>query len=136
MNASTTKIDQKKYGRLLSSALPSIIKTEAENDRAILVVEKMLAKGARLSFEEKTLLELLSKLIADFEERFYTPKEASPREVLQELMSARDLKQADLIEVLGSRSRVSEAINGKREISKAQARALADFFNISVDVFI
>ena len=136
MNTAGSTIDRKKYGRLLSSALPSIIKTEAENDRAILVVEKMLAKGERLSFEEKTLLELLSKLIADFEERFYRPKDASPREVLQELMSARDLKQADLVEVFGSRSRVSEAVSGKREISKSQAKALAEFFHISADVFI
>lgn len=128
--------DRKEYGNLLSSALPSVIKTEAENDRAILIVEKMLAKGMKLSVEEKTLLELIGQLIADFEERFYRPKTASPREVLLELMSARDLKQVDLVEVFGSRSRVSEAINGKREISKAQARALAHFFHVSADVFI
>lgn len=115
--------------------ISSVIKTEAENDRAILIVEKMLAKGAKLSFEEK-LLELLGKLIADFEERFYQPGDDSPQEVLQELMTARDLKQADLVEVFGSRSRVSEAINGKREISKSQAKALAEFFHISADVFI
>lgn len=136
MNTTASRIDGKKYGRLLSRALPSVIKTEAENDRAILIVEKMLAKGPKLSFEEKTLLELLGQLIADFEERFYRPKSASPRAVLLELMSARDLKQADLVQVFGSRSRVSEAINGKREISKSQARALAEYFHISVDVFI
>lgn len=116
--------------------IPSVIKTEADNDRAILIVEKLLAKGARLSSEEKTLLELLGQLVADFEEKFYKPGDASPREVLLELMSARDLKQADLVEVFGSRSKVSEAIRHKREISKAQARALAEFFHISADVFI
>ncbi len=135
MNTVASKIDRKKYGRLLTNALPSVIKTEEENDRAILIVEKLIAKK-ELSFEESTLLELLGKLIADFEERFYRPKDASPQEVLLELMQARDLKQIDLVELFGSKSRASEAINGKREISKSQAKALAKFFKVSADLFI
>jgi HTH-type transcriptional regulator/antitoxin HigA len=135
VNTAASKIDRKKYGRLLTNALPSVIKTEEENDRAILIVEKLLAKK-ELSFEESTLLELLGKLIADFEERFYRPKDASPQEVLLELMQARDLKQIDLVELFGSKSRASEAINGKREISKSQAKALAEFFKVSADLFI
>ncbi|MBA3601048.1 MAG: helix-turn-helix domain-containing protein [Acidobacteria bacterium] len=130
------KINPQKYGRLLSRALPVIIKTEEENDRAILIVEELLAKGDKLSSEESVLLELLGKLIADFEEKFYQPREASPQEVLIEMINARGLKQKDLTEVFGSKSRVSEAISGKREISKIQAKALADFFKVSAELFI
>ena len=65
------EINPQKYGRLLSKTLPVIIKTEKENDRAILIVERLLAKGDKLSSEEMVLLELLGKLIADFEEKFY-----------------------------------------------------------------
>ncbi|MGI8668669.1 MAG: helix-turn-helix domain-containing protein [Aridibacter sp.] len=86
--------------------------------------------------EESVLLELLGKLIADFEEDFYQPRNALPHEVLTELMNARGLKQKDLIEVLGSKSRVSEAVSGKREISKMQAKSLADYFGVSADLFI
>ena len=96
----------------------------------------MLAKGDKLSFEENALLELLGKLIADFEAKFYQPREASPQEVLLELMNARGLKQKDLAEVLGSKSRVSEVISGKREITKTQAKAIANFFNVSAELFI
>ncbi len=39
------KVNPQKYGRLLSKTLPTIIKTEAENDRAILIVEELLAKA-------------------------------------------------------------------------------------------
>ena len=131
-----SKIDPQKYGKLLSHALPAIIKTEEENDRAILIVEKLLAKESKLSREESALLELLGKLISDFEEKFYRPREASPQEVLIEIMNARGMKQKDLAEVFGSKSRTSEAISGKREISKAQAKALAVFFNVSVELFI
>lgn len=132
----TGKVNPQKYGQLLSKTLPTVIKTEAENERAISLVSELMAKGKKLSFEENTLLELLGKLIADFEEDFYQPREATPQEVLLELMNTRGLKQVDLAEVLGSKSRVSEVLNGKRELSKTQIRALAEFFNISADVFI
>lgn len=130
------KLNPNKYGRLLSKTLPTIIKTEEENERAILLVEKLLAKGNKLSFEENTLLELLGKLIADFEEKFYQPCQATPQEVLLELMNSRGLKQVDLANILGSKSRVSEVLNGKRELSKLQIRALAKFFNVSAELFI
>lgn len=129
-------VNPQKYGRLLSKTLPTIIKTEEENDRAILIVEELLAKGDNLASEETALLELLGKLIADFEEKFYRPREASPKEVLIEMMNARGLKQKDLTEVFGSKSRVSEVISGKREITKTQAKALADFFKVSPELFI
>ena len=129
-------VNPNKYGRLLTKTLPAIIKTEAENERAISVVEELLAKGDKLSFEENALLELLGKLIADFEAEFYQPRDASPPEVLIELMNARGLKQTDLAEVLGSKSRVSEIIGGKREITKTQAKAIANFFNVSAELFI
>ncbi len=120
----------------MSKTLPTVIKTEEENDRAILLVEKLVEKGDKISPEENALLDLLWNLIADFEEKFYQPRDASPQEVLIEMMNARSLKQKDLIEVFGSKSRVSEAVSGKREITKLQAKALADFFKVSVELFI
>lgn len=132
----TTMLDSKRYARILSKALPTIIKTEEENDRAILFVQKLLAKGDKISVEETALLELLGKLIADFEAQYYTPRDASPREVLTELMEARGLMQKDLSDVFGSKSRASEALSGKREISKTQAKALAKFFDVSAELFI
>ena len=51
-------------------------------------------------------------------------------------MAARGLKQGDLAPLLGSKGRVSEVINGKRSISKAQAKTLADFFHVSAELFI
>lgn len=98
------KVNSQKYGRLLPKTLPAVIKTEEENDRAILLIEKLLEKGDKISLEENALLDLLWNLIADFEEKFYQPRDASPQEVLIELMNARGLKQTDLAEVIGSKS--------------------------------
>jgi HTH-type transcriptional regulator/antitoxin HigA len=47
--------------------------------------------------------------------------EASPHDILLHLMEARELRQAELIGILGSKGVVSEVVNGKRSISKAQA---------------
>lgn len=129
-------INPQKYGKLLARVRPTVIRTEDENDRMLALVEQLMAKGDSLTPEEGELLRLLSKLIADFEEEFYHLHNAKPHEVLQELMAARGLKQGDLAQLLGSKGRVSEVINGKRAISKAQAKALADYFHVSVELFI
>ena len=83
---------------------------------------------------------LLVKLIKDYEEETYNLKEwskTSPHELLQHLMEARGMKQVDLVGVLSpSKGLVSSIVNGKREISKAQAKKLGEIFNISASVFI
>ncbi|MDQ3585917.1 MAG: helix-turn-helix domain-containing protein [Pyrinomonadaceae bacterium] len=135
MEANRT-IDAKKYGRLLSKALPSVVKSEKENEQMLAEIEQLIDKGDERSPEEDTLLELLCRLVEDFEERAYPVDDAPPHEVLQHLMEARDLKQADLAPVLGTRGRVSEIVNGKRAISKAQAKALGEFFHVSPSLFI
>lgn len=61
---------------------------------------------------------------------------SAPHESLQHLMEARGLKQKDLVELFGSSGRASEAINGVRPISKIQAKALAEFFHVSTDLFL
>jgi HTH-type transcriptional regulator/antitoxin HigA len=136
MNALVSAINQQKYGKLLARVRPMVIRTEEEYDRMLTLVEQLMAKDDSLTLEEGELLRLLGKLIADFEEEFYPPEDAAPHEVLQELINARGLKQSDLWELFGSRGRASEVINGKRAISKARAKALAEFFHVSAELFI
>ena len=129
-------INQQKYGKLLARIRPALIKTEEENERMLSLVKRLMAKGDELTPEEAELLKLIARLIADFEEKFYLLSEAPPHEVLKELMDARGLKQTDISRILGSKFRASEIINGKRAISKAQAKTLADFFSVSAELFI
>lgn len=129
-------INQQKYGRLLARFRPTVIRTEEQNERMLTLVRQLTAKGEHLTPEEGELLKLVGRLIADFEENFYELNEAAPHEILKELMDARGLKQADIAKVLGSKVRASEIINGKRSISKSQARTLGQFFNVSAQLFI
>ena len=51
-------------------------------------------------------------------------------------MEQNDLQQVDLLKIFDSSGRVSEVVNGKRGISKAQAKALGEFFKESPELFI
>jgi HTH-type transcriptional regulator / antitoxin HigA len=116
--------------------MPVIIETEAENERMLKLIEKLMDKGEKLSPEEEKLLKLLTRLVEDFEERFYHPREATPLEVLQHLMESREIKQTHLWEVFGSKGIASEVLNGKRGISKTHAKALSEYFHVPADLFI
>ena len=136
MNSATQRIDPVRYRRLLSRTMPVLIETEEENARILAIVERLMQKGEKLSAEEEKLLKLLARLVEDFEERFYRPSKATPLEILHHLMEARGIKQSQLWEVFGSKGVASEVLNGKRGISKTQARALANYFHVSADLFV
>jgi HTH-type transcriptional regulator / antitoxin HigA len=136
MSRTVRKIDPTRYKRLLSQTMPVVIESEKENERMLAIVAKLMDKGEDLSPEEEKILKLFARLIEDFEQRYYHPKEATPLRVLQHLMEARGVKQTHLWEVFGSKGIASEVLNGKRGISKTQARALANYFHVSADLFI
>lgn len=136
MSVVERKINPTRYKKLLSEAMPVAIETEEENERALAIVERLMDKGEKISAEEEMLLRLLATLIQDFEEKYYEPRDATPLEVLKHLMDARGLKQSDLWDLLGSKGVASEVLNGKRSISKAQAKRLAEFFRVPADLFI
>ena len=74
MSTTMEDLDLKRYGRLLARAVPKVIKTEEENERALAVVESLMEKGERtMTPEEDALLELLTELIHDFEEKAGVP---------------------------------------------------------------
>jgi len=82
------------------------------------------------------LLDIVTTFVHDYEVRNVKIPEAKPTVVLRFLMQQHDLRQADLAELFGTQSNVSEALNGKREINARQAKALAKRFGVSPAVFI
>ena len=133
--AKTGKATEQKNAELLTTAPPKPIETEAENERALKIVNLLMSKG-KLTAEERRMLRMLVRLIEDFEEKTYPFDEAPPSAVLKTLMEDRGLKHVDLAPLFGGRSRVSEPLAGKREISRTQAKALAAFFKVPADLFI
>jgi HTH-type transcriptional regulator/antitoxin HigA len=96
-----------------------------------------MEKGEKnLTPEEDELLDLLVDLIHDFEEKAYPIPKSEPHKMVAFLLEQRGLAPKDLWPVLGSKSRVSEILAGKRSISKDQAKKLAEFFHVGADLFI
>ncbi len=123
------------YAALLSSTLPAVIRSEAENQRFIEMLEELDRKAGRMSAAERRMAELLTLLIEDFEEKHYALNSASPLDVLNELMQANNLKQKDLVDVFGTPSIVSEVVSGKRKLNAEHIRKLSRRFKVSPEVF-
>jgi HTH-type transcriptional regulator / antitoxin HigA len=123
------------YSQLLSQHQPRIIKTEEENEEFLETVEELLSRS-HLTTEEDALLELLVKLIEDFEDKHYQLNFSTPYSRLLHLMEARSWEQADLVEIFGSSDIVAKIMNGELEITKNQAEALGNFFHVDVSLFI
>jgi HTH-type transcriptional regulator/antitoxin HigA len=92
--------------------------------------------GDRESHPLIGLLDIVTAFVHDYEERNVEIPDAEPSQVLRFLMQQHELRQADLSEIFGSQSNVSEVLNGKRAINARQARELAKRFAVSPAVFI
>jgi HTH-type transcriptional regulator/antitoxin HigA len=134
MSAVIARIDEVAYRDLLATTLPHVIHTEEENDRYIAALEALQDRGD-LTHEEELLSELLTVLIEDFEGKHYQLEPATPIETIRELMDANGLKQADMIDVFGTKSVASEVLSGKRDLSKAHIQRLAERFHVSPELF-
>jgi HTH-type transcriptional regulator / antitoxin HigA len=131
----TITLDRDNYPQLLAEFVPQEIDSEVEYDRALAIAEHLIFKQNNTTAEIK-VLKLIVILIKDYEKVHYPMDYVSPHELLQHLMDSNQTRQADLVGLIGSRGVVSEVVNGKRAISKAQAKALGEFFSVSPGLFI
>jgi HTH-type transcriptional regulator / antitoxin HigA len=138
----TLTLNKKHYLQLLDTIqiIPKIIETEAEYEQYLAVTENLIAKKDNRTPEETALFRLLVKLIEDYEEQVYSLNDWSnlaPHEVLQHLLESSGTKQADLVKVISSsKGLISSIVNGKRTISKEQAKKLGTYFNVSPSLFL
>ena len=66
----TIAFNPEKYKELLFNYQPKIIRTEAENEKALAMVEELMHRKDRTP-EEEELYELLITLIEKFEQEYY-----------------------------------------------------------------
>jgi HTH-type transcriptional regulator / antitoxin HigA len=134
----TLTFNREQYTELLIKYQPKIIETESEYRQALAVVEYFVFKKER-SLEELALYDLAIILIKDYESKICPMDDwrtQSPMEMLQYLLETSGKKQSDLVGVIGSSGIVSEIVNGKRSISKTQAKKLGEIFKVSPSLFI
>jgi HTH-type transcriptional regulator/antitoxin HigA len=133
--STTIEIKDSVYSKLLAKAAPRPIRTESEHDRLTQILLD-LDEREDISPEEEALAEVLTLLIEDYEAKYHPLPSVSPHESLKALMEERGLKHKDIWPVLGNKGAATEVLNGRRSISKAQAKRLATFFRVPVDIFI
>ena len=131
----TLILNAKSYGQLLAKYQPKVITTDDENEQAIALANELEYKVNR-TIEEETLLELLIVLIERFEEQSYPIAQGTAHSMLRHLMESNNYQPEDLVEVIGSRQKVLELMEGKDSFSQLQSQKLADFFYVDVDCFI
>ena len=113
---------------------PRVITSEVQyNDYVSALLE--LERRKKLTLTERNFAELLTLLIEAYEEKHYPIRSATPLEVLQELMTANDLRQKDLAPLFGSESIVSEVLSGKRGLNKRHIEKLSRRFKVSPELF-
>jgi HTH-type transcriptional regulator/antitoxin HigA len=130
-------IENKAYADLVVKVLPTAIQSEEEYQIMLANINELMSRSEdSLSAEEVRLLETLAILVESYEDEHYPMPDIPPHEVLKYLMKENGYKQKDIVNIFGSSGITSEVVNGKRSISKAQAKKLAEFFGVSVELFI
>jgi len=78
-------------------------------------------------------LEIFTTLVEAYEEQFYKIDTPDPIEAIKFRMEQESLKQKDLIEIIGSKSRVSEVLNHKRKLTIEMIRNLHSQLKIPIE---
>lgn len=125
----TLTFNPEKYKELLARHLPKVIKTEAENEKALAIVKELMHRRQRTP-EEDELYELLIFLIGNFEKSFYLQESTTPHSMLLFLMEQQSVNKKDIARILGSDKIASSLIKGKGSITQEQAKLLGHFFNV------
>jgi HTH-type transcriptional regulator/antitoxin HigA len=97
------------------------IRTEADYNWALAEIEQYFDKEPALGSLESDRFEILSTLIEAYEEQHWPVDPADPVDAIVYAMNIAGRSQADLAELLGSRSRASEVLRRKRPLTMAMA---------------
>src|SRR5580704_202345 len=110
-----------------------LIDSTAELERARALVDRLWeshdpADIARLAAQ--------ARLIAAYEESIWPRRPPSTAELIRHLMEQHGLTRADMVPILGTPSRVSEVLAGKKGLSMAMVQRLRTRFHVSADLLL
>ncbi|MEJ5309331.1 MAG: helix-turn-helix domain-containing protein [Anaerolineae bacterium] len=113
---------------------PKIIKNEADYQAALAHLETLM--DAQPGTPEEEELELFAMLIEAYEQAVFPIDLPDPISAIKFRMEQQGLKRKDLEPYIGSQSKVSEVLNGKRPLSLAMIRALHAGLDIPLEVLL
>jgi HTH-type transcriptional regulator / antitoxin HigA len=110
------------------------IRSETDHQAALAEMERLW--GARLGTPEGDRLDVLATLVDAYEAEHDPIDPPDPIDAISFRMEQQGLTRKDLERVLGTRTRVSEILNRKRNLSIGMIRRLHAELGISADVLI
>src|SRR3974390_3495761 len=110
-----------------------VIDSDAELARARALVDRLWGSDDP---SEVARLQAQARLIAAYEQSKWPRRPPSTAELIRHLMDHHGLTRADLVPILGTPSRVSEVLRGKKELSMAMVQRLRARFRVPDDILI
>jgi len=110
------------------------IKTEKDYTLALKRLEEIF--DAKIGTPESDEADILGLMVDEYEKKHYPIEAPDPIEAIKIRMEELNLKQVDLIGVIGGKSRVSEILNRKRKLTVEMIRNLTKRLNLSPELLI
>jgi len=107
---------------------------KADYQKALAVATE-LSSRTDLTSEQADYLEILTKVIADYEDKHFEMSKHSPQEILEFLVEENQMSGSDLGRILGSRTLGPAILRGQRSLSKTHIKKLAKYFSVSPALF-
>ena len=114
----------------------SLIKTEEQYEIALEKVYDLIQLDLKEGSIESNELELLSLLVEQYEKINYPIAPPHPIEAIKFQLDQMGVSETELNKILGSRSRKSEILSGKRKLSLSMIRTLHEKLKIPADTLI
>jgi HTH-type transcriptional regulator/antitoxin HigA len=110
-----------------------LIDNDMELARARALVDRLMASDAAGDIAR---LQAQARLIAAYEETKWPRRTAGTAEIVRYLMDQHGLSRADMVPILGTASRVSEVLRGKKGLSMTMVQRLRARFRVPADVLL
>lgn len=110
-----------------------VIDNDAELARARALVERLMASNDAAGIAR---LQAQARLIAAYEEQKWPRLTPNTAEIIRYLMDQHGLTRAEMAPILGTASRVSEVLRGKKALSMTMVQRLRARFGVPADVLL
>ena len=112
------------------------IKNEAQYENALERAYLLMQMVIQPETQESDELEILSILIKEYEQKYYPVPKPNPLEAIKSRLTQLNITDSEFSKILGSRSRKSEILSGKRKLNLSMIRKLSEQLHIPTDILI
>lgn len=110
------------------------IKTEQDYDSALSRIEELW--GAKKETSEGDEFDIMVTLVEAYEQKHYPIAPPDPIDAIKFRMEQMGMSKADMVQYLGSQSRVSEILSGKRSLTLRMIKALYKGLKIPAEILL